>query len=128
MGEFVGEVVSEVMGEFDYVSVDGVTVELDGSLLRLRLDRPAKRNAIDDVMVAGLIAALDTANRDERVRSVLLSANGDHFCGGADIVARNAPGGGRPRVGSASPSRTNRSRAAAASACARCRRRGRRRV
>ncbi len=64
---------------------------------------------MDDTMVAGLIDALDTANRDERVRAVLLTAAGDHFCGGADIVARNAGdadtggvGGGtqRPRVGS----------------------------
>ena len=87
------------MGELGYESVDGLVVELDGSLLRVRLDRPSKRNAIDDTMVAGLADALDTANRDERVRAVLLTASGDHFCGGADIVARNA-GTDRPRVGS----------------------------
>ncbi|MCU1401406.1 MAG: enoyl-CoA hydratase/isomerase family protein [Acidimicrobiales bacterium] len=51
-------------------------------------------------MVAGLIDALDLANRDERVRAVLMTARGDHFCGGADIVARNAATGERPRVGS----------------------------
>ncbi len=88
------------MDELDYRSVDGVVVELDGPVLRLTLDRPAKRNAIDDTMVGGLIDALDVANRDERVRVVLLCATGEHFCSGADIVARNAPGGGRPRVGS----------------------------
>jgi 2-(1,2-epoxy-1,2-dihydrophenyl)acetyl-CoA isomerase len=88
------------MDELGYHSVDGLVVDLDGSMLRLRLDRPAKRNAVDDTMVAGLIEAFDTANRDERVRAVLVTANGDHFCGGADIVARNAPGGERPRVGS----------------------------
>lgn len=87
------------MSEDGYESVDGLVVELDGSILRARLDRPAKRNAIDDTMVAGLIGALDTANRDERVRAVLLTASGEHFCGGADIVARNA-GTDRPRVGS----------------------------
>jgi len=87
------------MSEHGYESVDGLGVELDGSLLRVRLDRPSKRNAIDDTMVAGLIEALDTANRDERVRAVLLTASGDHFCGGADIIARNA-GTDRPRVGS----------------------------
>jgi len=87
------------MTELVYESVDGLVVELDGSLLRLRLDRPSKRNALDDVMVAGLIEALDTANRDERTRAVLVTASGDHFCGGFDIVARNA-GTDRPRVGS----------------------------
>jgi 2-(1,2-epoxy-1,2-dihydrophenyl)acetyl-CoA isomerase len=71
-------------------------------VLRLTLDRPDKRNALDDVMVAGLIEALDAANRDEAVRAVVLTGAGDHFCGGADIVARNAtePGAPRPRVGS----------------------------
>lgn len=88
------------MGDLGYGSVDGVVVELDGPVLRLTLDRAEKRNAIDDTMVAGLIDAFDAANRDERVRSVLLTARGDHFCGGADIVARNAPSGERPRVGS----------------------------
>jgi 2-(1,2-epoxy-1,2-dihydrophenyl)acetyl-CoA isomerase len=87
------------MSELRYESVDGVRIELDGSMLRVRLDRPAKRNAINDAMVSGMIEALDTANRDERVRAILLSASGDHFCGGADIVARNA-GTDRPRVGS----------------------------
>lgn len=90
-----------------YASVEGLGVGLDGSVLRLTLDRPAKRNALDDTMVAGMVDALDAAGRDERVRAIVLAGNGGHFCGGADIVARNAPAGGepgdkprRPRVGS----------------------------
>ena len=84
----------------DYGSVVGLAASLDGAVLRLQLDRPDKRNALDDTMIAGMIEALDVANRDERVRVVRLDGAGDHFCGGADIVARNAGGGGRPRVGS----------------------------
>ena len=89
----------------EYRPVDGLGVALDGAVLRLELDRPAKRNALDDTMVAGMVDALDAAGRDERVRCVVLSGAGDHFCGGADIVARNAPAQGseppkRPRVGS----------------------------
>jgi 2-(1,2-epoxy-1,2-dihydrophenyl)acetyl-CoA isomerase len=85
-----------------YAPVDGLRVALDGAVLRLTLDRPDKRNALDDTMVAGLIDALDTAGRDEAVRAVVLAGAGDHFCGGADIVARNAGGrdAPRPRVGS----------------------------
>ena len=78
----------------------GLRQEQDGGVLRLTLDRPEKRNAIDDAVMLGLIDALDAANRDEAVRCVLLAGSGDHFCSGADIVARNQPGGERPRVGS----------------------------
>jgi 2-(1,2-epoxy-1,2-dihydrophenyl)acetyl-CoA isomerase len=83
-----------------YGSVDGLQIELAGAVLRLTLDRPAQRNAIDDTVMDGLIDAIDAAGRDEAVRAILLTASGDHFCSGADIVARNAPGGERPRVGS----------------------------
>jgi 2-(1,2-epoxy-1,2-dihydrophenyl)acetyl-CoA isomerase len=70
-------------------------------MLRLHLDKPQKRNALDDSMVATLIDQVDRAGRDESVRSILVTAAGDHFCSGFDIVARNAEGGEqRPRVGS----------------------------
>ena len=75
-------------------------VAQDGGVLRLTLDRTEKRNALDDGMMAGLIAALDDANTDESVRVVVLEGAGDHFCGGADIVARNADRDARPRTGS----------------------------
>jgi 2-(1,2-epoxy-1,2-dihydrophenyl)acetyl-CoA isomerase len=80
--------------------IDGVRVAQEDGVLRLVLDRPDKRNAIDDAMMAGLIEAIEGANTDESVRAVLLTGAGDHFCAGADIVARNTPTGDRPRVGS----------------------------
>ncbi|HKE75212.1 MAG TPA: enoyl-CoA hydratase-related protein [Acidimicrobiales bacterium] len=81
---------------------DGLRTAQDGPILRLTLDRPAKRNALDEAMIAGLVDALDAAGRDESVRAIVLAGEGEHFCGGADIVARNAaePGAPRPRVGS----------------------------
>jgi 2-(1,2-epoxy-1,2-dihydrophenyl)acetyl-CoA isomerase len=72
----------------------------DDGILRLVLDKPSKRNALDDDMVATLIEAVDAAGRDESVRAVLIAGEGDHFCGGFDIVSRNAASGQRPRVGS----------------------------
>ena len=87
-----------------YESVDGLLVALDGAVLRLTLDRPAKRNAVDDTMMTALIDTIDAAGRDEAVRAIVLDGAGDHFCAGADIVARNAKGADgserRPRVGS----------------------------
>src|SRR6188768_2633546 len=83
-----------------YDAVDGLQVELRDAVLQLTLDRPAQRNAIDDTVMTGLIDAIDAAGRDEAVRAILIGARGDHFCSGADIVARNTPSGERPRVGS----------------------------
>jgi 2-(1,2-epoxy-1,2-dihydrophenyl)acetyl-CoA isomerase len=85
-----------------YESLPGLSIVLEEGVLRLTLARPEKRNALDDVMMSGLIDALDAAGRDEAVRVIALSAEGEHFCSGADVVARNAPGATqkRPRAGS----------------------------
>jgi 2-(1,2-epoxy-1,2-dihydrophenyl)acetyl-CoA isomerase len=70
-------------------------------VLTLRLDRPEKRNAIDDEMMRALVDEFDTASTDDHVRVIVLEGAGDHFCGGADIVARNTSvAGGRRRAGS----------------------------
>jgi 2-(1,2-epoxy-1,2-dihydrophenyl)acetyl-CoA isomerase len=88
------------MTEFPGHGTRGLDVSLEGVVLRLTLDRPDKRNAISEDMMVGLVAALTTAGTDERVRAVRLEGRGDHFCGGADIVARNADSDARPRTGS----------------------------
>ncbi|HEX6238186.1 MAG TPA: enoyl-CoA hydratase-related protein [Acidimicrobiales bacterium] len=74
----------------------------DDGVLRLHLDKPAKRNALDDAMVATLIDEVDAAGRDEAVRAILVTAEGEHFCSGFDIVGRNTAGEGerKPRIGS----------------------------
>ena len=84
----------------EYSSVDGVDVTLVGNELRLTLDRPSRRNALTDEMLLAMADALAIAEQDERIRVVVLAANGEHFCSGADLVARNAPDAPRPRVGS----------------------------
>lgn len=82
-------------------TVEGLVVTHDGPVLRLRLDRPDKRNALTDDIVAGLIDEIEAATTDEDVRVIELSASGDHFCSGFDIVSRNAGGKDqRPRAGS----------------------------
>ncbi len=80
--------------------VPGLAVEQDGPLLRIRLERPGKRNALTDAMVSELTSVIEAAGNDEAVRAVLLTAAGQHFCSGFDIVSRNSGSGGqRPRAG-----------------------------
>jgi 2-(1,2-epoxy-1,2-dihydrophenyl)acetyl-CoA isomerase len=84
----------------------GLVTEQDGSLLRIRINRPDKRNALNDAMVAELTACIEAAGNDEGVRAVLLTGTGEHFCSGFDIVSRNADSstagdaGKKPRAGS----------------------------
>ena len=76
-------------------------VSRDGrGLLTLRLDQAAKRNAIDDEMMLGLIDAVEEASTDDGLRAILIEGAGEHFCGGADILARNARSEVKPRAGS----------------------------
>ena len=54
-----------------------------GAVLHLRLMRPAKRNAINDALVAQLHTAF--VNLPESCRAVVISGEGDHFCAGLDL-------------------------------------------
>jgi 2-(1,2-epoxy-1,2-dihydrophenyl)acetyl-CoA isomerase len=83
----------------DVESVPGIEAVRDGALLRVLISRPDKRNALDDAMTTGLTGLVEAAGNDETIRAILLSAAGEHFCAGADIVKRNSGDGRRPRVG-----------------------------
>jgi len=51
----------------------------------ITLNRPEKRNAIDDVMVRELTTAFAAAARDHAVKVIHLAAQGSSFCSGADL-------------------------------------------
>lgn len=51
----------------------------------ITLNRPDKRNAMDDLMVKELTTAFSMAARDPDAKVVLLNANGNAFCAGADL-------------------------------------------
>ena len=65
----------------------------------LKLNRPAKKNALSDDLVEALVAGVAAAAADDAVRVVGLTGAGDAFCSGADLVApRPAAGGASGRV------------------------------
>ena len=73
-----------------------VTIDRDGHVLRIGLNRPDKRNAADFRMLTELALAYGTLERDPELRCGLVYAHGDHFTGGldlADIGPRIAGGG-----------------------------------
>ena len=72
--------------------VNGVSVEHDGAVLRIRLDRPEKLNAVDTPMLDELSAHIRGAEADEAVRAVLLSGAGRGFCSGGDLTGGDTAG------------------------------------
>jgi 2-(1,2-epoxy-1,2-dihydrophenyl)acetyl-CoA isomerase len=89
-----------VSHETDAADAEGsVTVCRDGAVLRVTLDRPARRNALTHFMIGALVDALTDAAADDSLRAIHIRGAGEDFCAGADWVAANDPGGQRPRAG-----------------------------
>jgi methylglutaconyl-CoA hydratase len=68
------------------MSGERLVQDLQGGVLRLTLNRPDKRNALDSAMIDALHAGLERADLDAAVRVVLLRGNGGDFCSGADLA------------------------------------------
>jgi len=64
-----------------------VLYEVEGAAARVTLNRPEKRNALNDAVIAGLKDGLKKASKDERVRVIVISGAGKDFCSGADLSA-----------------------------------------
>jgi enoyl-CoA hydratase/carnithine racemase len=60
-----------------------LSIVVQGAIAQLRLNRPAKRNAFNDALIAELHAAL--IGLPEAVRVVVLSGEGQHFSAGLDL-------------------------------------------
>ena len=58
-------------------------IEHSGAVTHVRLNRPAKRNAISDALIAQLQTTF--INLPEATRAVVLSGEGEHFCAGLDL-------------------------------------------
>src|ERR687894_474777 len=64
-----------------------VIYAVEGHVALVTLNRPEKRNALNDELVGGLKDALRDADAREEVRAVLVTGAGADFCSGADLSA-----------------------------------------
>ena len=64
-----------------------VLYSADATVARITLNRPEKRNALNDAVIAGIKEGLRKAAGDEQVRVVVISGAGKDFCSGADLSA-----------------------------------------
>jgi enoyl-CoA hydratase/carnithine racemase len=73
-----------------------IVTERSGSILEIRLNRPAKKNAMTSSMYVSMAEVLDDAAKDDQVRAVLWHGAGDSFSAGNDLedFMENPPGPG----------------------------------
>lgn len=64
-----------------------ISLDVDGPVATITLDREAKMNAFTGVMMDELIAAFDATDADDAVRVVIVTGRGRAFCAGADLSA-----------------------------------------
>ena len=68
-----------------------VTLEREGILAILTLNRPEKMNSLSDQLLADVRGAMDELERDESVRALIITGNGKAFSAGFDITPREKP-------------------------------------
>src|ERR1700693_4672510 len=73
-----------------------IVTEQSGSILRIQLNRPAKKSAMTSSMYLTLAELLNSAAKDDQIRVILWHGAGDSFCAGNDIedFVKNPPGPG----------------------------------
>lgn len=57
----------------------------EGCVRLLTLNRPEKRNALNDALIAQLKSALTQADGDDELRAIVMRGAGKDFCSGADL-------------------------------------------
>ncbi len=64
-----------------------VLYQVDDGVAQITLNRPEKRNALNDALISDLKAALGEASSDDTIRSIVIAGAGKDFCSGADLEA-----------------------------------------
>src|SRR5262249_2591803 len=64
-----------------------ILVAVEAGVTRITLNRPDKRNALNDEIVGEIKHALRDAASDKETRVILLAGAGKDFCSGADLAA-----------------------------------------
>ncbi len=64
-----------------------ITTAEENSILTITLNRPEKRNALNDALINTLKDALSKADKNENLRAIIIRGAGKDFCSGADLAA-----------------------------------------
>ncbi len=72
--------------------MSAIWTDLDDAVLRIRLNRPEKLNAVDTPMLEDLSACFGDAAADDAIRAVALTGAGKAFCSGGDLSGGDTAG------------------------------------
>lgn len=65
-------------------------IGIENNVLTITLNRPEKKNALNNVMMNEICYALSYAKQEREIRVVIIAAEGDVFCAGADLRREKA--------------------------------------
>ena len=68
-------------------------IDIEENVLTITLNRPEKKNALNNVMMNEICYALSYAKQERKIRVVVIAAEGDVFCAGADLRREKAANG-----------------------------------
>ena len=72
------------------LNFEATKVDISNHVLTITLNRPEKKNALNNVMMNEICYALCYAKQERRIRVVIIAAEGDVFCAGADLRREKA--------------------------------------
>jgi methylglutaconyl-CoA hydratase len=67
-----------------FMSSDALEIKITDQVGTIVLNRPDRRNALTQAMLAGLLESLDDLYYEKRVRAIVLTGRGTAFCAGMD--------------------------------------------
>ena len=72
------------------LNFEATKLDISNHVLTITLNRPEKKNALNNVMMNEICYALCYAKQERRIRVVIIAAEGDVFCAGADLRREKA--------------------------------------
>lgn len=64
------------------MSYNKILIEEKGQTKKIILNRPEKRNSLDEEMISELTDVFENFSEDERIKSIVLTGAGENFCSG----------------------------------------------
>lgn len=86
-GHFAGRQTAKDGGAILSDESTALSYSVEDSVARITLNRPEKRNALNDELIGALKDSIGSAAKTESIRVILIGGAGKDFCAGADLSA-----------------------------------------